>query len=129
MTKRGLARLAITLVLASVVAYGMLGHTATDADRLADLTTRVACPVCETSVADSQAAYARNIRAYIELQIDEGRSDREILQGLRDSFGDEILLDPPASGFGLWLWLAPVAAIVGGGWATRSLRRTTRSRP
>ncbi|MDH5505065.1 MAG: cytochrome c-type biogenesis protein CcmH [Acidimicrobiia bacterium] len=123
MRSRSLVRLAITVCLASIVVWGMLGTTPNDAERLASLSAQVACPVCENSVADSQAAYARNIRTYIAAEIAEGQTDRQILDGLANSFGDEIILDPPTSGFGLWLWAAPGAVILLGFWAIGSLRR------
>ncbi len=125
MRSRSFIRLAITVGLATIVIWGMLGTTASDADRLANLSAQVACPVCENSVADSQAAYARNIRTYIATEIAEGQTDRQILDGLANSFGEEIILDPPASGFGLWLWVAPGAVILLGFWAIGSLRRTS----
>lgn len=125
MRSRSLIRLAITVGLATIVIWGMLGTTASDADRLATLSAQVACPVCENSVADSQAAYARNIRTYISTEIADGQTDRQILDGLANSFGEEIILDPPTSGFGLWLWIAPGAVILLGIWAIGSLRRNS----
>lgn len=122
MRSRSVLWLAITISLATVVAWGMVGETRTDGERLLSLSAQVACPVCENSVADSQAAYARNIRAYIATEIDQGKTDRQILDGLAGSFGEEILLNP--TGFGLWLWVAPAAVIVIGVWAVRSLRRS-----
>ncbi len=124
MRSRSLLWIAITISLATVVAWGIVGETPTDAERLTRLSSQVACPVCENSVADSQAAYARNIRAYIATEIDQGKTDGQILDGLAGSFGEEILLDPSATGFGLWLWMAPAAVIVLGVWAMGSLRRS-----
>ncbi len=124
MRSRSLVWLVVTISLAAVVTWGIAGETASGAERIARLSNQVACPVCENSVADSQSAYARNIRAYIAAQIDQGETDRQILDGLAGSFGEEILLDPPASGFGLWLWLAPGAVILLGVWAMSSLRRS-----
>lgn len=119
-------RLAVTLALAAIVGWGMLGNPPSEADRLASLTSKVACPVCENSVADSQSAYARNIRAYIAAEISQGQSDRQILDGLANSFGDEIIIEPSTSGFSLALWVAPGLAILIGALAMRSLRRDPR---
>ncbi|MBK5268914.1 MAG: cytochrome c-type biogenesis protein CcmH [Acidimicrobiia bacterium] len=127
MRKRSWIRLVITLALATIVGWGMLGNPPSDADRLASLSSRVACPVCENSIADSQSAYARNIRAYIAAEISQGQSDRQILDGLANSFGDEIIIDPSTSGLGLALWVAPGLAIFIGAWAMRSLRRGPRA--
>ncbi len=127
MRSRQILRFAVTAGLAVIVAWGMLGDPPTDEERLATLAAQVACPVCENSVADSQATYARNIRAYISTKIADGQSNRQIIDGLVGSFGDEILLDPPARGAGLWLWATPIVTIVVGGYAVISLRRSDRA--
>ncbi len=126
MRSRRIIRFAVTIGLAAVVAWGMLGDPPTDEERLASIANLVACPVCETSVAASQATYARNIRTYISSKIAGGQSDRQIIDGLVGSYGDEILLDPPTRGVGLWLWATPVVVILVGGYAIASLRRSDR---
>lgn len=123
MRRGSLVRLVISLGLAAVVGWGIMADTATDEERALALSSQVACPVCENSVADSQATYARNIRAYIASKIEDGQSDDEILEGLAASFGDEIILDPPASGASAWLFVIPAVGVVFGIAAIASMRR------
>lgn len=123
MTRSTVVRVLITVILASVVGWGILGDSATDSERAQALATQVACPVCENSVADSQATYARNIRSYIATKIEAGESDREILDGLAASFGEDIILDPPARGVNVWLFAIPAAAVVAGAAGIASMKR------
>lgn len=114
-------RVSITVVLASVVGWGLVSDAPTDDERLAALADRVACPVCDgSSSADSQSLYARNIRSFIATEIENGATDREILDGFIASFGEDIVLDPP---IGRWVWLAPFVAVGIGAAVVRSLRR------
>ena len=50
-----------------------------------------------------------------------GRTDDEILAFFADRYGDEVLLDPPATGIGALAWLLPLlvagGAVVGLGFA------------
>ncbi len=64
-----------------------------------------------------------NVAPDVAAEISQGQSDRQILDGLANSFGDEVIIDPSTSGPGLALWVAPGLAILIGGWAMRSLRR------
>jgi cytochrome c-type biogenesis protein CcmH len=71
------------------------------------------CPVCESqSVADSESASSRAIRAEIARLVEEGRSPSEVRAAIGASFGDEVQLIPPASGFAGLVWILPVAAMI-----------------
>jgi cytochrome c-type biogenesis protein CcmH len=53
-----------------------------------------------------------------------GRSDREIRDYFTSRYGEWALLDPPASGMNLLVWLLPLLLLVGGGLAiARTMRR------
>ena len=64
-----------------------------------------------------------NVAPDVAAEISQGQSDRQILDGVANNFGDEVIIDPSTSGLGLALWVAPGLAILIGGWAIRSLRR------
>ena len=71
------------------------------------------CPVCGSqSVADSESASSRAIRAEIARLVDEGRSADEVRDAIGASFGDQVQLIPPASGFAGLVWIIPVVVLV-----------------
>ena len=106
----------LTLVALSVVAGALLfDRPQTEADRARDLAERLRCPVCQgESIADSPASMAREMNDLVEEQVEAGKSDAEILDFFRARYGDWVLLDPPASGSTLLVWVLPVAAFAGG---------------
>jgi len=71
------------------------------------------CPVCKSqSVADSDAAASRAIRVEIARLVDEGRSPGEVRTAIAATYGDQVQLIPPGSGFAGLVWILPVVALV-----------------
>lgn len=71
------------------------------------------CPVCQNeSVADSSASIAEQMRLVIRQQLQEGKSEQEVLHYFALHYGNQILLTPPPQGFNLLAWLAPVAMLL-----------------
>lgn len=80
------------------------------ADRIFRLTK---CLVCSgESLRDSQAQFAVNMRELIRGEILNGRTDDEILAGLRDRYGQQILSVTPYEGYTRLLWVLPLLAPV-----------------
>jgi cytochrome c-type biogenesis protein CcmH len=87
----------------------------TDADRVEAIGERIKCPVCQgESIANSPSQLARDMMAVVEQRVAEGESDQAIIDELLASYSGAVLLDPPASGWTLVLWLAPILALGGG---------------
>ncbi len=87
-----------------------------DEARFHALTKEFRCVVCGgQSLAESDAQLARNMRGLIQEQIDSGASDEQIKQYLTSRYGDSILMEPPAEGSNLLIWLAPLLLLAGGG--------------
>ncbi len=84
-------------------------------DRAQAIGARIRCPVCQgDSIADSPSESARNMMGLVRTRIEEGRTNDEIIAELLSSYTGALLLDPPAQGATLWLWLAPGAALLAG---------------
>ena len=79
----------------------------------ADLEAELVCPVCETTLDQSNAPVAERMKTYIRVRIAAGDSEQEIKDALVAEFGPEVLARPPEGGFGLLAWLLPIAAVVG----------------
>lgn len=82
------------------------------ADRVERIGSSIKCPVCQgEAIADSPSPMATDMMDLVSQRVEEGASDEEIFDELLGSFSGAVLLDPPASGATLILWLAPVAAL------------------
>ena len=86
-----------------------------DEARARQLAAELRCLVCQNqTVDDSDADFAITIRSIIRDQITIGKSDDDILDFLRQRYGDYILFNPPLNGMTVLLWLAPIILLIGG---------------
>ena len=106
-----IARLALALVAAAALAGSA---TAADPPRASDLEAELVCPVCETTLDQSTAPIAEEMKRYIRQRIAAGDSEREIKDALVAEFGPGVLARPPEGGFGLLAWLLPLAGLAAG---------------
>ena len=93
---------------ASLVARG----AAQPKTSLPDVEDEVMCPICGTALNLSGAPQADRERAFIRRQIAAGRTKDQIKDALVAQYGEEVLAEPPKSGFDLTAWLVPGVAIV-----------------
>lgn len=120
---RRLVYTAATLALAAVVVFGLAAPSRQD--RLAALSDRLACPVCNgQSIADSPARTAREMRVIAADKLAAGETEDEIIEFFVAAYGESVVIDAPPSGRTLPLWIAPTVVLVGGlGLMATRLRR------
>ena len=114
--------LALSVAVAGVLAAGVTAWGA-EPPNAADLEAELVCPVCETTLDQSDAPVAQRMKAFIRERIGAGDTEREIKDALVAQFGPGVLATPPKSGFGLLAWLLPLGALVGGAIAVGLLVR------
>jgi cytochrome c-type biogenesis protein CcmH len=96
---------------------------AADPPNAADLEAELVCPVCETTLDQSNAPVAERMKAYIRERIAAGDTEQEIKDALVAEFGPAVLATPAKSGFGLLAWVIPLLALAGGAVALALLIR------
>lgn len=126
------AALAVIVALSLLVAAQSDGPV-TDAARVERLTEQLRCPVCDgLAVADSPSSTARAIAADVRARVAAGETDQDIRHAYVAQYGEWILLEPPAGGFGMLAWAVPTggaaAAAAVAAWVLRR-RATTTVRP
>lgn len=78
------------------------------------LTAELRCPQCQNqNVADSNAVVAVDMREKTYQLIQEGKSRQQILDYMVNRYGDFAHYQPPINKLTLWLWIAPLAMLVG----------------
>jgi cytochrome c-type biogenesis protein CcmH/NrfF len=128
------------LALAGLVAVILLAAALAalrPADRTLDqraraLDAEIRCPVCQgTSIADSPADFAVEMRAVIREQLAAGATDDQVRAFFVERYGVWILLSPPMAGPEIVVWVAPAAIVLGGVLvlALRSRRRAAAAAP
>ena len=103
--------------LALVVACAALlaaSASAAEPPNPADLEAELVCPVCETTLDQSNAPVAQRMKLFIRERIAAGDSEQEIKDALVAEFGPGVLATPRKSGFGLIAWILPLTALAAG---------------
>jgi cytochrome c-type biogenesis protein CcmH len=81
-------------------------------DRVYAVSRQLMCPVCAgQTVAESDAAVAREMRAIIRQKLLAGESQDQILWYFVAQFGDGVLAEPPRRGLSVVLYLGPLLAL------------------
>ena len=112
-TARRLGYSIATLTLAAVVVFGLVAPSRQD--RLAALSDRLACPVCNgQSIGDSPARTAREMRVIAADKLAAGETEDEIISFFVAAYGESVVIDAPPTGRTLPLWIAPTVVLIGG---------------
>ena len=98
--------------LAALAALVLVPAAAASRPSLAELEGEVMCPVCGTTLDQSDAPAARQIERFIKRRIAAGDSEQKIKDALVANYGEAILASPPRHGFGLLAWWVPLAGVV-----------------
>jgi cytochrome c-type biogenesis protein CcmH/NrfF len=80
----------------------------------AELEGEVMCPVCGTTLDQSNSPAAEQIKRVIAQRIAAGDTKTQIENRLVAEYGEAILAAPQHKGFGLLAWWLPIAGIVAG---------------
>jgi cytochrome c-type biogenesis protein CcmH len=116
--------------LALCVLFAAAPALAADPPNAADLEAELVCPVCETTLDQSDAPVAQRMKAFIRERIAAGDTEDEIKDALVAEFGTGVLATPSKRGFGLLAWLVPLGAVVVAGIVVAVLVRSwSRRRP
>jgi cytochrome c-type biogenesis protein CcmH len=76
-----------------------------------ELERELVCPTCHTTLDESDAPIARQMKAYIARRIAQGARKSQIEQELVDEFGPSVLGVPRKRGFDLLAWVLPIGGI------------------
>jgi cytochrome c-type biogenesis protein CcmH len=99
------------LVLATS-AFAACAHPKTS---LTALEGEVMCPICHTTLDQSDSLAARQIEQFIAARIARCESNQQIKTALIANYGTVILAAPPRKGFDLLAWWLPLGGIILGG--------------
>jgi len=116
-TRARLAAPRVVLVMALVaiavaIVWSARPHAETQAERVDRITAELRCVVCQgLSVKDSPSESARQMRDLVAQRVAEERTDNQIRDEFRASYGDWVVLSPPLASWSGLIWLVPLAAL------------------
>ncbi|WP_438950851.1 cytochrome c-type biogenesis protein [Porticoccus sp.] len=77
------------------------------------LVAELRCPKCQNqTLADSNSPIAQDLRSEIYRMLEEGKTDRQIVDFLVDRYGEFVMYRPPVKKTTLILWLTPLLLAV-----------------
>jgi len=73
------------------------------------LTSELRCPLCQNqNIADSDAQIAHDMRRKVYQLVQEGNDEAQVIDWMKQRYGDFVHYQPPINAVTMWLWLAPV---------------------
>ncbi len=98
------------LVLALVVVASAAGSPPSEST----IETLLVCPTCHTTLDESNAPAAEQMKEEIRRRIAQGWTQKQILDEMVANYGPSILSTPATHGFDLVAWVLPIGGIAGG---------------
>ena len=113
-------KLLILALLISSFAFGGEAEPLTEDPaleaRLKSMSQELRCLVCQNStLADSSAPLAEDLRKEIRSQMRQGKSDKEVVDYLVARYGDFVRYRPPVNNSTALLWFGPFLLLIIGG--------------
>lgn len=103
----------LLLLLFSIYSFAY-ADTQDNAMRARKLYSQVRCATCQgQSIEDSNSEHAKMTRDFIDDQINQNKSDEEILENIRIMYGEFLVFDPKFSYHTLMLWIVPFMVLSG----------------
>ena len=103
---------AAVVVVALAASASALGACAKPKVSLAKMEGEVMCPICHTTLDQSNSLAAQQIEQFIAARIARCESESQIKSELIVNYGTVILAAPPQRGFDLLAWWLPLGGIV-----------------
>jgi cytochrome c-type biogenesis protein CcmH len=101
----------VALVCAAALLVVPVARASEQHPTQAELEGEVMCPVCGTTLDQSESPAAQQIKRVIARRIAAGDTKSEIEARLVANYGQDILAAPPHHGFGLLAWWLPIVGI------------------
>ncbi len=77
-----------------------------------DLTKELRCPKCQNqNIADSDAMIAVDLRRKVHELLQKGYDSEQVIDFMKQRYGDFVYYQPPVNPMTIWLWLLPALFI------------------
>ena len=105
----------ILLILFLILSFQKLS-TANNSSLVDKISKNLRCLICQgQSVYDSQSDFALSMKTLIKNKLEEGKSEKQIYDYLKNQYGEWIVYDPEFNKKNIILWLFPLILFIFGG--------------
>ena len=116
--RRSSLMLFILLTLPAFAAEDLLKFESAEQQQLyRQLTAELRCPKCQNqNIADSNAVVAVDMRNKTLELVKQGQNHEQVIDYMKQRYGDFVHYQPPVQLSTIWLWLLPLLAVLALGW-------------
>lgn len=101
------------IILWFCFAGSAIAQTSSTEQRARDIGAQLRCVVCQNqSIEESDAQLAQDMRVVVREQLATGASDAAVIEYIRESYGDYVLLKPPVQSNTYFLWFFPALLVL-----------------
>ena len=106
----------ILLILIFTLSFQKILYANNNSLLVNKISKNLRCLICQgQSVYDSQSDFALSIKILIENKIEEGKSEKQIYDYLKNQYGEWIVYDPEFNKKNIVLWIFPLILFTFGG--------------
>lgn len=94
------------------------------------LTAELRCPKCQNqNIADSNAVVAVDMRNKTLELVKQGHNHEQVIDYMKQRYGDFVHYQPPVQLSTIWLWLLPLLAVFSLGWTVFRRSKDSQNAP
>ncbi len=106
----------ILLILFLILSFQKLSMANNNSSQVDKISKNLRCLICQgQSVYDSQSDFALSMKTLIKNKLEEGKSEKQIYDYLKNQYGEWIVYDPEFDKKNLLLWTFPLILFIFGG--------------
>ena len=106
----------ILLILFLILSFQKLLMANNNSSTVDKISKNLRCLICQgQSVYDSQSDFALSMKTLIKNKLQEGKSEKQIYDYLKNQYGEWIVYDPEFNKKNLILWAFPLILFIFGG--------------
>ena len=106
----------ILLILFLILSFQKLLMANNNSSQVDKISKNLRCLICQgQSVYDSQSDFALSMKTLINNKLEEGKSEKQIYDYLKNQYGEWIVYDPEFDKKNLLLWTFPLILFIFGG--------------
>jgi cytochrome c-type biogenesis protein CcmH len=106
----------ILLILFLILSFQKLSTANNNSSLVNKISKNLRCLICQgQSVYDSQSDFALSMKTLIKNKLEEGKSEKQIYDYLKNQYGEWIVYDPEFDKKNLLLWTFPLILFIFGG--------------
>ncbi len=106
----------ILLILFLILSFQKLLMANNNSSTVDKISKNLRCLICQgQSVYDSQSDFALSMKTIIKNKLQEGKSEKQIYDYLKNQYGEWIVYDPEFDKKNLLLWTFPLILFIFGG--------------